>query len=204
MSSSTTIFIALDNEVIGAILLEDKIREGSKEAKSKIKSMNLHAIMLTGDNENIAKKIAKESGIEEYYANMLPEDKVTKLKEIVGKQNSKKKRKSVIMVGDGINDAPALAEADVGVAMGKTGTDVVIETADVILMTENLTKIPHLVKSSKRTIFTIKQNFFGTLLIDGLGFVLAFVGLLNPLLAAVIHVGSELVFIINSARLLRD
>ena len=204
LSSSTAVFIALDKEVIGAILLEDKIREGSKEAISKLKSMNLHPIMLTGDNENTAKKIAKESGIEEYYANMLPEDKVTKIKEIVGKQNSKKKRKSVIMVGDGINDAPALAEADVGVAMGKTGTDVVIETADVILMTENLTKIPYLVKSSKRTIFTIKQNFFGTLLIDGLGFVLAFVGLLNPLLAAVIHVVSELVFIINSARLLRD
>ena len=204
--NSTTVLLALDKEIIGAILLEDELRFGSKEAISKIQDIGLHPIMLTGDNEKIATRIAKETGIEEFYADLLPEDKVSKIKEIVKEQRrtSKKKRyTNVIMVGDGINDAPALAEADVGIAMGKTGTDIVIETADVILMTDDLTKIPHLIRSSRRTIFTIKQNFFGTLAVDGFGFILAFVGLLNPLLAAFIHVSSELLFMINSARLLK-
>lgn len=209
--ASTTVLVALDQEIIGVILLEDKLRSKAKEAISEIRSMGLQIIMLTGDNEKIAKRIANEVDIDKYYANLLPEDKVMIIKEIVNekivneKQDPVKKRNrpTVIMVGDGINDAPALAEADVGIAMGKTGTDVAIETADVILMTEDLTKIPHLIKSSRRTLFTIQQNFFGTLFIDGLGFILAFAGFLNPLLAAIIHVSSELVFIVNSARLIK-
>ncbi|TVP41807.1 heavy metal translocating P-type ATPase [Candidatus Nitrosocosmicus arcticus] len=201
--ASSIVVIALDSEIIGAILLEDNLRDNAIEAITTIKSMGLHTVMLTGDNENIAKKIANEVGIEEFHANLLPEDKVTKIREIVKNQDVKRKKRTVIMVGDGINDAPALAESDVGIAMGKTGTDIVIETADVILMTENLTKIPHLIKTSQGTLFTIRQNFFGTLSVDGLGFILAFIGLLNPLLAAFIHVGSELLFMINSARLLK-
>jgi P-type E1-E2 ATPase len=208
--NTTTVFVGLDEKIIGAILLEDSLRFGSKEVISTIKSMGLHPIMLTGDNKNIAEKIAKEIGIEEYHADLLPEDKVTKIKEIVSRAQQKRNQKgqrynnTVIMVGDGINDAPALAEADVGIAMGKTGTDIVIETADVVLMTDDLTKLPHLIKSSRHTIFTIRQNFFGTLLVDGLGFILAFLGILHPLLAAFIHVISELLFMVNSARLLRD
>lgn len=204
--ASTTVFVAIDSEIVGAILLEDKLRKESKDAIARIRSMGLQTIMLTGDNEVIAEKVAKEVGVDKYYANLLPENKVSKIKEIVEiqKKVQKKRYSTVIMVGDGINDAPALAEADVGIAMGKTGTDVAIETADVVLMTEDLTKIPYLIRSSKRTVFTIQQNFFGTLLIDGIGFILAFIGLLNPLLAVVIHVGSELVFVLNSSRLLRD
>jgi cation transport ATPase len=206
---STTVFVALDKEIIGGIILEDEIRFGAKDVISAIKSMKLHPVMLTGDNKNIAKKIAQEIGIDEYYADLLPEVKVTKIKEIVGREQQKRKgkerkrRNAVIMVGDGINDAPALAEADIGIAMGKTGTDIVIETADVVLMNDDLTKIPHLIKSSRNTIFTIRQNFFGTLAVDGLGFILAFAGILHPLLAAFIHVISELFFMVNSARLLR-
>lgn len=204
MSSLTTVVVARDEEVIGVIFLEDKLRKEAKEAIAKIKSMGLNTVMLTGDNEYIAEKIANAAGIEEYYSNLLPEDKVNKIKEIVKKNKDNKNNSTVIMVGDGINDAPALAESDIGIAMGKTGTDIIIETADVILMTDNLNRIPLLIKSSRGTLFTIKQNFFGTLFVDGFGFVLAFVGLLNPLLAAFIHVVSELVFMVNSARLIKN
>jgi P-type E1-E2 ATPase len=171
-----------------------------------MKAMNIHVVMLTGDNERTAKKIANEAGIEEYHADLLPEDKVSIIEEMVRKQKKEgewKKKQAVIMVGDGINDTPALAKADVGIAMG-SGTDVAIETADVVLMTEDLTKIPYLLKTSRQSLFAIKQNFFGTLFVDGLGFILAFVSLINPLLTAIIHVSSELVFMANSARLIID
>jgi heavy metal translocating P-type ATPase len=203
--SSTTAFVSLDRQIIGAVLLEDKLRQETKEAISKIKAMSIHVVMLTGDNESIARRIANEAGIEEYHANLLPEDKVSIIEEIVKKQKKGEgKNKAVIMVGDGINDAPALAKADVGIAMGRSGTDVAIETADVVLMTEDLTKIPYLLKTSRQSLFAIKQNFLGTLFVDGLGFILAFVGVINPLLAAIIHVSSELVFMTNSARLIID
>lgn len=203
--SSTTAFVSLDRQIIGAVLLEDKLRQETKEAISKIKAMSIHVVMLTGDNESVAKRIANEAGIDEYHANLLPEEKVSIIEEIVKKQKKgERKNETVIMVGDGINDAPALAKADVGIAMGRSGTDVAIETADVVLMTEDLTKIPYLLKTSRRSLFAIKQNFFGTLFVDGLGFILAFVGVINPLLAAIIHVSSELVFMTNSARLIID
>lgn len=203
--SSITAFVSLDRKIIGAVLLEDKLRQEIKEAIAKIKAMKLHVVMFTGDNERTASKIAKEAGIEEYHADLLPEDKVSTIEEIVRKhkKGGTKLRQAVIMVGDGINDAPALAKDDIGIAM-VGGTDVAIETADVVLMTEDLTKIQYLLKTSRQSLFTIKQNFFGTLGVDGLGFILAFVGLINPLLAAIIHVSSELVFISDSARLIID
>jgi cation transport ATPase len=197
----TTAFVALDKQVIGAVLFEDTLRKEAKEAVTKLKSMGVRVIMLTGDNEEIAKRIAHHAGINEYYANLLPLNKVLKIEEIVNEEK-KGKSKTVIMIGDGINDAPALAKADVGMAMGRTGTDMAIETADVILMTEDLTKIPYLLRKSRQALWTVQQNFYGTLFIDGLGFVLAFAGMLNPLSAVIIHVSSELIFMINSARLL--
>ncbi len=204
-SDATTVFVSLDKQIVGVIIIEDEVRFGTRELISQIKMMCLHPIMLTGDNENVAKKIANYAGIDEYYSDLFPEDKVTKIKEIVRLQKKQKKRSTaVIMVGDGINDAPALAEADVGIAMGRSGTDITIETADVILMADELAKIPYIIKSCRSTIFTIKQNFFGTLFVDGIGFVLAFVGILNPLLAAFIHVSSELLFMVNSVRLLKN
>jgi P-type E1-E2 ATPase len=202
-SSLTTSFVAIDKQIIGAILFEDTLRDEAKEAVARIKAMGITVIMLTGDNEKIAKRLADEANIDEYRASLLPQDKVSEIEKIVNRQKNEH-NKRVVMVGDGINDAPALAKADVGIAMGKTGTDVAVETADVILMTENLLKIPDLINASRHTLSAIQQNFFGTLFVDGIGFVLAMTGYLNPLLAAIIHVVSELVFMVNSARLLVD
>ncbi|HZS72939.1 MAG TPA: HAD-IC family P-type ATPase, partial [Candidatus Nitrosotalea sp.] len=197
----TATFLAIDKRLVGAVFFEDSLRDDAKEAISEIKKMKIKVVMLTGDNEKIAKRIAEEVGIDEYHAELLPQDKVTKIEEIVKKHGD---HNMVVMVGDGINDAPALAKSHVGIAMGKTGTDVAIETADVVLMTEDLMKIPYLIKNSRKSIFTVKQNYFGTLGVDGFGFILAFTGHINPLLAALIHVSSELVFMVNSARLILD
>lgn len=208
LASSTTSYVAVHDKIIGAVVFKDVLRKEAREAISKIKSMGISTIMLTGDNEKIARQIAQEVGIDEFYANLLPQDKVSKIQEIVKKKqeqqsNSNRKAKEiVVMVGDGINDAPALAKADVGIAMGKTGTDVAVETADVVLMTENLLKIPYLIKASRQSILAIRENFFGTLSVDGIGFVLAATGNLNPLVAAFIHIASELIFMTNSARLI--
>ena len=197
----TATFLAIDQQLVGAVFFEDSLRNNAKEAISEIKKMKIKVVMLTGDNEKIAKRIAEEVGIDEYHAELLPQDKVTKIEDIVRKDGE---HKMVVMVGDGINDAPALAKSHVGIAMGKTGADVAIETADVVLMTEDLMKIPYLIKNSRKSIFTVRQNYFGTLGVDGLGLILAVTGQINPLLAALIHVSSELVFMANSARLIID
>lgn len=197
----TTIFVTLNRQLVGAIFFEDSLRTDAKKAVAELKAMGIKVVMLTGDNDKIAQRISEEVGIDEYDAQLLPDDKVTRIEEIV--RNSSKGN-TVVMVGDGINDAPALAKADVGIAMGKTGTDVAIETADVVLMTEDLLKIPYIIKKSRGSISVVRQNFFGTLLVDGIGFVLAFTGNINPLLAALIHVSSEVVFMVNSARLIFD
>ncbi|MDE1861636.1 MAG: cation-translocating P-type ATPase [Thaumarchaeota archaeon] len=195
----TTIYVTIDRKLAGAIFFEDSLRPDAKKAVSKLRSMKIRVVMLTGDNRKIAKRIADDLGINEYDSELLPDQKVQRIEEIVRKSGNASK---VVMVGDGINDAPALAKADVGIAMGKTGTDVAIETADVVLMTEDLMKIPYLIKNSKNAISVVRQNFFGTLSVDGIGFLLAFTGHINPLLAALIHVSSELVFMVNSARLI--
>ena len=206
-ATTTTSYVAVDNKVIGAILFKDELRSEAREAISQLKSMGIHVIMLTGDNEKITEQIADEVGIHEYYAELLPQHKVSKIEEIVEREQSKgstknKKNSNIVMVGDGINDAPALAKADVGIAMGKTGTDVAIETADVVLMTEDLKKIPYLIRASRQSILAIRENFYGTLSVDGIGFILAATSHLNPLMAAFIHIVSEFVFMVNSARLI--
>jgi len=197
----TATFLAIDQQLVGAVFFEDSLRDDAKKVISEIKKMKIKVVMLTGDNEKIAKRIAEEVGIDEYHAELLPQDKVTKIEDIVRKYGE---HKMVVMVGDGINDAPALAKSHVGIAMGKTGADIAIETADVVLMTEDLMKIPYLIKNSRQSIFAVRQNYFGTLGVDGFGFILAFSGHINPLLAALIHVSSELVFMVNSARLIID
>jgi Cd2+/Zn2+-exporting ATPase/Cu+-exporting ATPase len=191
----TTVLVAHDQQICGLIGISDQIRAESREAIADLKRLGMKTIMLTGDNKPAAEAVAKEIGTDEVHADLLPEDKVALIKKLMATG------RKVAMVGDGVNDAPALAYADVGIGMG-AGTDVASEEADVVLMTNDLRKISKTVTMSRRAYRTIMENFYGTIIVDAIGIALAFLGFLNPLLAAGIHVASELTFIANSARLI--
>lgn len=152
--------------------------------------------MLTGDRRSTANSIAQQAGITEIEADLLPEQKVDYIKRL------KEEGRKVLMVGDGINDAPALATAHVGVAMGKIGTDVAIETADVVLMSNDLAKVSKTVSLGRKTLSMIKQNIFLAMTVNILGIVFVVHGDINPIIAAAIHEGNALFVVLNSARLL--
>jgi P-type E1-E2 ATPase len=192
----TTVLVAHGGHVCGLLAISDRIRDESRNAVRSLKEMKISTIMLTGDNLETANNVARQVGIDEVHAQLLPADKISFVEKLSGQH------RRIAMVGDGVNDAPALARANVGIGMGE-GTDVAIEEADIVLLTNDLGKIPVTIKTSRRAYGAIMQNFYGTLIVDGIGLALAFQGLLNPLLAAGIHVASELVFILNSARLIR-
>ena len=192
----TTVLVAHGGRICGVIGISDKVRDESREAVKELGRMGLSTIMLTGDNKVASKSVGEQVGIDEVHAELLPADKVSYIEQLSGSG------RRIVMVGDGVNDAPALALANVGVGMG-AGTDIAIEEADIVLMTNDLGRIPTIVKASKQAYGVIMQNFYGTLIVDGIGLGLAFEGLLNPLFAAGIHVVSELIFILNSARLIR-
>jgi heavy metal translocating P-type ATPase len=192
---ASEVFVAKDGKLLGTILSADVIRTESAQAIQAIHAMGIKTILLTGDSLAVARVIAEQSGISEIAAELLPEDKRRRVKELVDQGQI------VAMVGDGINDAPALLEANVGVAMG-SGTDVARESADVVLLGNDLLRFTETLSIARRTRRIIWANFVGTIGVDALGIGLAAFGLLNPLLAAFIHVASELTFILNSARLL--
>ena len=192
----TTVLVGRDKCILGGLTLADQLRREARQAVTRLKSLDVHTILLTGDSSNAAKIIGDALGVDEAVGDLLPQQKLEKIRELLGRGNK------VVMVGDGVNDAPALAEATVGVAMGQ-GTDVALETADVTLMTSDLSRLLEVLAISKRCYGVIMFNFWGTIAVDTAGIVLAFFGLLAPIIAALIHVGSELGFILNSARLFR-
>ena len=192
---ASEVFVARGGRVLGAIVVADTVRPEALDAVKAIHSMGIKTILLTGDAQAVAEVIARDLGISEVVADLLPEDKRMRVKGLVAQG------RIVAMVGDGINDAPALIEAQVGVAMG-SGTDVARESADVVLLGNDLLKFAETLSIARRTRRIIWANFAGTLGVDAIGIGLAAFGFLNPLLAAFIHVASELAFILNSARLL--
>ncbi|HXY83136.1 MAG TPA: cation-translocating P-type ATPase [Candidatus Saccharimonadales bacterium] len=192
----TAVYVAHENRICGLIAVADRIRDESRKAMADLRNMKVKTIMLTGDNKVAAQIVANEVGIDEVYAELLPGDKVAFVEKLVAEGHR------VAMVGDGINDAPALARANVGIGMG-AGTDVAIEEADIVLITNDLQKIADVARLSRKAYRTIMTNFYGTITVDGIGVTLAFLGFLSPLFAAGIHVVSELIFILNSARLIR-
>jgi Cd2+/Zn2+-exporting ATPase/Cu+-exporting ATPase len=192
---SSEILVARSGKFLGALRVSDVLRPQAVAAVAELRRMNLRTILLTGDAEGIAGTVGKELGIDEVGAELLPEQKLERVKALIGEG------RRVAMVGDGINDAPALMQANVGIAMG-SGTDVARESAQIMLLGNDLLKFVETVKIARRCHQIIMANFTGTLVVDAVGVGLAAFGLLNPLLAAFIHVTSELAFILNSARLL--
>ena len=197
-SGNTAVFVANKNNVLGVISIADKVRDKAANTIQELKSAGIkQTVMLTGDNEHTANIVGKKVGIQKVFANLLPEDKVEKVKACMGKG------KRIAMVGDGVNDAPAIATADVGIAMGVAGTDVAMETADVVLMADNLDKLVYMVKLSKATIRNMKQNMF--LAVGTVALLLAGVLTKNVNLASgmLIHELSVLLVILNAIRLVR-
>jgi Cd2+/Zn2+-exporting ATPase/Cu+-exporting ATPase len=192
---SSEILVARDGVYLGAIQIADTVRSEAKESVAALHALGLRTVLLTGDAKHVAESIAKEVGIGIIHAEVLPDQKSEIIRQLVSNG------RNVAMVGDGINDAPALMQATVGIAMG-SGTEVARESAKIMLIGNNLLRLVDTIKISRRCHRTIMQNFVGTLAVDSVGVGLAAFGMLNPLLAAFIHVASELTFILNSARLL--
>lgn len=195
----TVVLVANERESIGIVAVSDKVRKGAAEVVKGLKEKGLRVEMLTGDNVRVAKAIATRLGIEEYHAELMPGDKVM----IVGEELSRKYG-GVAMVGDGVNDAPALARADVGIAMGAMGSDVALENADIALMQDELSKLVYLIDLSQKTSSVVKENIFASIIVKGSFAVFALPGFVPLWLAvAVGDMGLSLAVILNAMRLSR-
>ena len=200
-SIGTIVHVAINGEYKGNIVISDEIKENVKEALSELKDVGIkNTIMLTGDNKNVADKVAKDIGIDEVYSELLPGDKVSKIEDILSKKNSKGK---VLFVGDGINDAPVLARADIGVAMGGIGSDAAIEAADVVLMKDKIEEISEAIRVSRRTNKILWQNIIFSLGVKVIVMFLVVLGLTNMWAAVFADVGVTLIAVLNSMRIIR-
>ena len=192
----TVVVVASGKKTVGIISISDRLREGAKEAVAELAALGVTPVMLTGDNKETAAAIAKQVGISHFHAGLLPKQKLDEVKRL------KKKYGTVMVVGDGVNDAPALAAADVGIAMGAIGSDVAIETADAAIMKDDLSRIPLLVKLGRKTMFVVKENMAASILVKGGVGVLALFGFISLWAAvAVGDMGLSLLVIANALRL---
>lgn len=198
----TIIYVAEEKECLGFIAIADKIKENAKETISILKNKNHinSTIMLTGDKTEIASSIATQVGVDKVYAELLPKDKVDKLEMILKEQN---KNEKVAFVGDGMNDAPVLTRADVGIAMGALGSDAAIEAADVVIMDDDISKINDAIKLSQRTIRIVKQNIYFAIGIKIFFLLLGALGIANMMEAVFADVGVSMIAILNSMRALK-
>jgi Cd2+/Zn2+-exporting ATPase len=196
-NGKTVIVIGNARHVCGLVAVADTIRSEAREIVRQLHTAGIaHVVMLTGDNRITAEAIAREVGIDETHAELLPENKVAKLEEVIARYGT------VAMVGDGVNDAPALARADLGIAMGAIGSDAAIETADIALMTDDMSKLPWLVRHSRRTLAIIRQNITFALAIKAVFVVLTFAGVASLWAAIAADTGASLLVVLNGLRLL--
>ena len=190
-----SIIVALDDEVIGLIGLSDVIREDSKQMIDSLHELGTETVLLTGDNTETANYFASQVGIDKVYGNLLPEEKLSWIEKF------KDEGKQVCMIGDGVNDAPALKTANVSVAMGSVGSDIAIEAADIALLGDDIGKIPYLKKLSNSTLFTIKANIAISMAINAAAIVCSVLGLLNPVTGAIVHNAGSCLVVLNAALL---
>lgn len=193
----TVTYVAIDGQYAGFIALSDTLREESTGMIDSLNSLGVQSVLLTGDHENAAKTIASQLHIKEVRANCLPEDK---LKYIDGYQQE---NKMVCMIGDGINDAPVLKRAEVGIAMGGVGSDIAVDAADIALVDDEVKELPHLIALSKRMMTAIKLNMTFSMTLNFIAIVLAITGILNPIVGALVHNAGSVLVITNSAFLLK-
>ncbi len=194
---STVIYISVNDELAGYIVLSDTVREESRQTIESLVKNGVCPVLLTGDNKNAASKIANELGIREVYANCLPEDKLNYI------EKCQRERTAICMIGDGVNDAPALKAADVGIAMGGIGSDIAVDAADIALVDDEVKELPHLITLSKRMMTTIKCNLTFSMVLNFAAIILAIRGILNPVVGALVHNAGSVLVIINSAFLLK-
>ena len=188
--------MAADGEFIGFLALSDTLREESAATISALTELGVQPVLLTGDHENAAASIAGLLHIGEVRANCLPEDKLRYIGEY------QDKGLPVCMIGDGVNDAPALKKADIGIAMGGVGSDIAVDAADIALVDDEVKELPHLAALSKRMMMTIKLNMTFSMTLNFAAITLAIIGTLNPVVGALIHNAGSVLVITNSAFLL--
>ena len=194
---STIIYVAVDSVFVGFLALTDTVRRESAAMMQDLTRLGVQPVLLTGDNENAAKAIASQLGIQDVHAQCLPEDKLRHI------QDYQKRREHICMIGDGINDAPSLKRSDVGIAMGGIGSDIAIDAADIVLVDDEVKELPHLVALSKRMMFTIKCNLTFSMTLNFIAVALAMFGILNPVVGALVHNAGSVIVIVNSAFLLK-
>ncbi|MEJ6471551.1 cadmium-translocating P-type ATPase [Fusobacterium nucleatum] len=197
----TILYVEIDNKFAGYIVISDELKKDSKKTIKDLKDIGIKkTIMLTGDLEKVSKKVGKDLGLDEVYTNLLPQDKVSKFEEII---ENKKSKGNVVFVGDGINDAPVLARADVGIAMGAMGSDAAIEAADVVIMTDEPSKIVTAIKSSKRTMKIAMQNITLAFGIKAIVLILSAFGIADMWMAVFADTGVTILAVLNSFRALK-
>lgn len=193
----TVIYIAVDGKFAGYLVLSDTLREESAKMIDALSGLSVQPVLLTGDHENAAKEIASRLHISKVQTNCLPEDKLNYI------ENYQKTGNPVCMIGDGINDAPALKKAEVGIAMGGVGSDIAVDAADIALVDDEVKELPHLIALSKRMMVTIKCNMTFSMTLNFIAIILAITGTLNPVVGALVHNAGSVLVITNSAFLLK-
>ncbi|QIB68880.1 cation-translocating P-type ATPase [Aminipila butyrica] len=197
LQGHTVIYITIDRVLAGFIVLSDTIRAEGVQLIEQLQAMDVRPVLLTGDNENTSATIANELGIHEVHANCLPEDKLKWIGIYQGKGEA------ICMIGDGVNDAPALKKATVGIAMGGVGSDIAVDAADIVLVDDEVKELPHLLALSRRMMTTIRYNLAFSLGLNFLAIALAIPGILNPVIGALVHNAGSIIVIVNSALLLK-